>query len=200
MTAAATVVGVFAGRDARAFMNDWSRAADRWWHRASSGLASLVWAQALGWGLGRQVAALAIGCTFGGGRWSPDMDQYKFWSRVESWPIVQWISRRTGSPLRHHGITHSVPIAATVTAVAALWAAFFGGTWVAAFVPLQWVHHDLGDVGIGRGGEEVDCGPSWGLWRRNWGLGIFKSGGPTCRALTVACWLAIFWLLWRAAA
>ena len=29
--------------------------------------SSLVWAQALGWGLGRQVTALAIGCTFGGG-------------------------------------------------------------------------------------------------------------------------------------
>lgn len=167
---------------------DWDRAADRWWHRASSGLACLVVAQALGWELRRQVGALAVGVLFGGGRFSPDLDQRKPW---------RWLDRRLpdeklgdGGPLQHHGITHNPrwpAIAAAAWWVASVWV--WWACWP-AMACLAWVWHDAGDVLIGRGGSDVRAGVplrSWG-WTGHVGLGWFRSGGLVCRALTVACW------------
>lgn len=175
------------GSDAVSFLSRWDRRADRYWHRASACLGCLLIAQGLGLPGGQQLVAAAIGLTFGGGRLSPDVDQ--LWADMGR--------QRADDPkmLDHHGITHCpwppLAVAAALAALALLWPALV----VMVFAPLAWVIHDLGDVLIGRGGNEINAGvPITGLWWGHVGLGVFRSGGAVARLLTVVCWLAIPWV------
>jgi LexA-binding, inner membrane-associated putative hydrolase len=192
VTIAKGAVHLVAGRQVAVAYGVWERRADRYWHRASSGLTSLLLAQALGWDLSRQVTALALGLTFGGGLLSPDVDNSGPWRAFDEAVPDRWV----GSPLRHHGITHSVPLAAGTAAAAwlVLWWLGLGSLWWLWWVPLVWVMHDLGDWLIGHAYQGA-AGPCWRMWWGNHGLGKFKSGGLTCRLLTVACWFGIGWLM-----
>ena len=189
MTLARSVVGAVAGHDAQEAWGRWEKAADRYWHRSSSTLGLLVVAQLLGWDFVHQVIAAAVGLVFGGGRFSPDVDLYRTWSRLERWIPDRW----AGSPLRHHGISHSPWLALLLAGAAAVWSPIWG-LWL---VPAAWFCHDMGDVLVGFRPHGCDGpGPPWVLWWHNRGLGMFKSGGTACRWFTVACWLMIGWLLW----
>ncbi len=190
MTFTRSAVKVIAGSSAAEAYGKWERRADRYWHRASSGLANLVLVQLLGWPVYQQLVALAIGVTFGGGRCSPDTDQYAYWSRIEGSVLGRWLfGRAIGSPLRHHGISHS-PWLALLGVAGALWA----GVWGLWLAPLSWFWHDLGDALVGFRPHGCDGpGPPWILWWHNRGLGKIKSGGKVCRLMTVACWALIAW-------
>jgi hypothetical protein len=186
VTLANRIVREVAGRDVAAALSTWERRRDRYWHRASSGLMSLLLAQYLGWPLWQQLAATALGVTFGGGLLSPDVDQARAWRLVDTW-TPDWI---IGSPLRHHGIAHAISL--HVTLAAAGW--HFGAPWFVWWVPLVWGMHAIGDALIGKGWHG-EPGPPWLLWWGNRGLGWFKSGGVVGVLGTVACWVGMIWLL-----
>jgi hypothetical protein len=188
-------VRLIAGHEAAAMTGRWERAADRWWHRSSSALASLTLVQTLGWAPAGQVGAVVAGLTFGGGYLSPDVDQRA---------PLRWLRsrlRRAGRPravrlaraLDHHRATHSVPLAAGVTLVSGLILWGYPAGWL---VPLQWLWHDLGDALVGKRPHGLPgAGPAWGLTGHQRGIGRLRSGGPTCRLLTACCWAGISWRL-----
>ena len=193
MTVARAAVTLVAGRYAGAAMSRWERRADQYWHRSSAALGSLVIAQVVGWPVAQQLAVAVIGLLFGGGRWSPDADQGRVWGVVK-WLVPDWLERLLGQPLRHHGVTHSVSIHAVLIGAGAVMAP---AAWPIWWVAVAWLLHDLGDwlIGLPYQGE---AGPAWVLWWGNRGLGRFKSGGFVGKVLTVCCWPAMAWLLWRA--
>ena len=190
MSLTKTAIRFLAGDGVAASYGRWEDRADRYWHRAFSGLVCLLVAQTLGWGLARQVVAVAVGAAFGGGAWSPDCDQYAWFRRLDKIVPDEWLGH--GGPLGHHRITHSP----WIPAAGIWWVAGTPGTWPLTLVFVAWIGHDLGDVLIGRGGKDVPCGPPWFLWWKNWGLGVFRSGGRVCMAATVACWVGVIWRLW----
>lgn len=173
------------------FLPTWGRYADRWWHRASSCLATLEGAHALGWPLWQVISGAAVSAFFGGGKFSPDCDLRWAAKKIDA----ALPDERLGGhgPLGHHGWTHSpwVPLLAIVGIYAvAPWA------WFALAGAAAWLWHDLGDALVGRGGAMIPAGiPLWPLPGRL-AVGTFKSGGLTGRVLTVCCWASIGWQLW----
>lgn len=190
MTLAIRAVRAVAGNDTAAAFTTWGKRKDRYWHRASSGLMSVLLAQSLAWPAWQQSSAVVIGVTFGGGLLSPDVDNARVWRAFDE----RFPDRWAGSPLRHHGATHSVSIAAAL--VVGLFVV--GAPWFVWWIPLVWIMHDLGDVMIGHGWQG-EAGPCWVLWWSNWGFDLFKSGGFMGVLGTIACWVGIGWRLWAGA-
>jgi len=145
----------------------------------------------MGWDQPGQVIALALGVVFGGGRFSPDMDQYGWFRDLRDHLPPRW--RRA---LRHHGLTHSpwLALSGVVVLVALGWLEVVPS--VALLVPAAWLWHDLGDALVGRTPYGDDGpGPPWRWAECNRGLGRIKSGGRVCQVLTVGCWVGIAALL-----
>lgn len=178
------------GEEAASAVSDWDGRVDQIWHRSSSALASIWLARWMGWPLWQQVVVMAIGWMFGGGRLSPDMDNCLWWRRMDR-VLPDWV---IGSPLRHHGATHSITTFAAVAAAGWHWEPAWWPLW---WVAVAWALHGLGDALIGKGWHG-EPGPCWLLWWGNAGLGVFKSGGVVCRLATVGCWVGTWWTLARA--
>lgn len=175
----------------------WRKGADRWWHRASTGLLCLSIAQVLGWAAGwspaRQVVCLAIGAAFGGGRWSPDVDQYGWWRSLDERLPDEVLGHR--GPLAHHGITHWPGTAVLIGVTAGAMASPAGLGWAGLMIGVAWLGHQAGDVLLGYGGRDVSQGIPLMPWWHHYGLGLGRSGGPLGVVLTVVCWALIGWRL-----
>lgn len=205
------VVGVLAGESAGGAYGRWTKYADRYWHKSSVCLLLVAVTRHSGWVVPAEAFAGLVGWVFGGGWLSPDQDQCRRWRKVATFPerliktrslfrpvlapvgrVLRGLYRAVGSPLDHHRVTHAVMIHVGLIVLAVDLLPWWLPVWL---VPAAWLGHDLGDALMGRR-YEGEAGPAWILWWGCWGLGIFKSGGPTCRVLTVACWPVTCWLLW----
>lgn len=119
-------------------------------------------------GVGQSVVALvcaSVAWPFAGGRYSPDMDQYKWWRTMDAMVPDELLF--FGGPLRHRGITHwwGIPFVLSVL-LALAWQRTPQGVHVLLCIPVlvlvEWWSHLVTDCIVGaryRGGKRPDARP-----------------------------------------
>lgn len=137
-------------------------------------------------------AITLIAATTGGGRLSPDVDQFKAWRSLDRWLPDEWLG--AGGPLQHRGITHWW---GTTLALALAWCVLLAAIppltsiwWAGAGVVTGWASHLALDCVFGLqvrspdGAVIVRAGipmaPWWahrGGWFRSGDIGSQTAGG-----------------------
>lgn len=179
-------------------------------HRAGGAALGLIVAHAgsvtASWGLREMVVVASVSALCGGGRWSPDIDQYRAWRRLDRWVPDEWLGG--GGPLQHRGVSHWWGV---IVAQAVGWVFLLSAVpglrvvWpVAVGQVTGWVSHLLLDYLYGRrvvtpeGLTVVRAGVPLMPWWAHRG-GLWTSSGPGSAfagfVLSVASLGAVAWLV-----
>ena len=77
-------------------------------HHAGGLVAGLLVGQigvtTAGWSLGEVIVLAGVSCLTAGGELSCDMDNHRWWKRLDKWLPDEWLGN--GGPLQHRGLTH----------------------------------------------------------------------------------------------
>jgi hypothetical protein len=156
--------------------------------------AGLAVAAGSGWGWPQAAAGAFLAGVTAAGRLSPDMDQYRWWRRLDRWVPDELLG--AGGPLQHRGLSHwwGLP------ALACLLPVLLPGPlrWIAWCLVAGWSSHLLGDLAFGKADPFSGRGPGIPVWPW-WGhVGVGLDTGGILEGLTSALVLpaALTWQSW----
>ena len=156
--------------------------------------AGLSLAAASGWGWPQAATGAFLAGITAAGPLSPDMDQYRWWRRLDRWVPDELLG--AGGPLQHRGLSHwwGIPAVAAVTPV------LLPGPvqWIVWCLVVGWVSHLLGDLAFGKACPFSGRGPGIPVWPW-WGhVGVGLDTGGVLEGLTAALLLpaALAWQSW----
>jgi len=165
---------------------------DRLTHYLGGAASGLALASTLALPLPQAALSTGLAAVTAGGRFSPDMDQYKWWRTADLLLPDELLGG--GGPLQHRGITHWWGLPAL--AAYAAWHHAVLSWWVGALL-IGWISHLVGDFVFGK--------KLWGQcaggipllpWTEHIGLGL-DSGGWLDRFVASPALAALLgWMTW----